>query len=267
MNPIKKLLFLSAPLFTLAGCSSTTGLAAEYYDGVKIERDEAAIEAFIANREIIGAEKETYFDEMLFEFLAQPALPFPKRVEHPLGLTGYPNDVGTTLVPEGRYTIVFEGYGPPDSFMVTDESGKILYQQLMNQTAHTFELDLFAGQVIKGTTPDPIASIVLYPERTTPFFLPSSSEGEQNGVHFSNGVFHVGTHLPAGDYEVFIPSGFLQQIPHLYLVTANEETKLYELLGDPYAATEIKIDLTLKDGDVFLIENSPGLSFIPTKSP
>lgn len=247
-------LLLSAVPF-LTACSSFTGFASERYDGVKINGDEAAIRAYKENREIIGAEKEGYQTDALFQFLTQPPLDFATEETY-LGLTKYRNVVGKDLL-EGRYTVLYEGYSSPDTIIVRDESGEVLYQKMLSYAANTFELDLFNGQTIEGST-DAIASNIITNE---PIAAPPASEG----ISLPNGVWHASTHIPAGEYEVHVPNSFSQYIPHLYVVSGDQEMRLYELLSLAPGEEEFTFSLTVEDGDVLLLEDSLPLIFTPIK--
>lgn len=252
----KRFTVLLTALFPLlTGCASFTGLAAERYDGMRIKRDEEVIDAFQENREILGLEKESYYSEALLEFLSQSALSFPEE-EVLVGLNAWEHEVGGDWVPQGRYMVLYEGYFQPDSFIVRDANNQILYQQAMGYSSPSFELNLFDGQMIQGTSTDPIASIVL---TNNPPYRPNAGEGE--GIVMGNGVWHVGEHLPAGDYRISVPSGYTQYIPHLYLVSPDRSTRLFELLGSSNPAEVLYIDVTLEEGHVFLIENSMPLVF------
>lgn len=271
MSKKQKWLLAGLCLFlpVLTGCASFTGFASEHYDGHKISRNEEAIDAYKSN-EIIGEEKDAHFTASIKEFLSQPTLPLHQE-ETFLWLSTTPRIVGEDF-PEGRYHVFNNGKYPNDNVIIRDENNELLFQQVLGGFMAGFELDLFDGQTIEGGREEDSAGVTLLNDElyhqisASSHFVPPMSK-EQDGIPLQNGVWHVGEHLPAGSYRAHYVQAFSQKTPLLYILSANGETRLFELnrslvFSFDEESPEITIDLDLLEGDTLLLENSVPVTFV-----
>jgi len=234
-NQNKKKLYFTVLIMVgvfLAGCENWTGLASERYDGMEIERDERAIEAYQKRQEIVGESKQLYLPEPFSQEMYRSSLEFQEETEELLEAKTYV--VGEDLPPSRYLFSIVDPNQSRGTIRLEDEENQLLVEEYLN--AHmgvpTVELDLYEGnqlhvmgeeflEVYATATGD-------IPEDLPVTQLLDQMPEEEGRVTLRAGIWEVGKHLEPAQYRIVdLPLKGM-----LYLFEEGEtEPRVIELKG------------------------------------
>lgn len=251
----------------LAACSSYTGVINQRYDGAVIETDAAALTAYAETQTIIKAEKEM-LGQAIPDFFYDAPLGFVDE-EYIRPLTHEPVTVGIDM-PEGRYTIAKSDEMGTGYLTVLDADGTKVYEQLLDYTQSTLELNLYEGMKIKaneGYSP----RLIVYGKTVDPFgganmFGEAPPPAEDGQKRLGNGVYHIGEHLEPGEYALEVAVNFSTSgVNYVYLLNADGSFKVFELTADYRDWVDNSIPVTLTEGQTLFIASKATTLLTPAE--
>lgn len=238
-------LTLAASAVLMSGCAGLNGIRTPLYDGEPFETDEEAVEAYKTSHEVIGETQENYFRYELSEDLRQPSLDFtgeePFLIEEGSYVIGEDIPSGRVHL-MGSYSAFQEAVVHIGNLTIYDETGNIFFEHHFHSEFGELlaEVDLYEGHTIEviGQTPNITA---LYEEEIPADMLSEdmmfaeeeiediemAEEIEEDFVELNSGIYEVGVHLQAGEYEV---TNFnARRATELFLFRGEEEPRVFEL--------------------------------------
>lgn len=252
----------------LAACSSYTGVISQQYDGERIETDTAVLAAYEEKYEIVGDEKEV-LGEALPEFFYREPLDFGDDEDYMHPLTEEPLTVGVDL-PEGRYTIVKSEEMGTGYFTVMDTDDTKVFEQLLDFTQNTLELNLYDGMKItanEGYSP----RLFIFGKSVAPFdpsamFADTSRPEVEGQKHFGNGVYHVGKHIEPGEYNLEVGLNYMATgVNYVYVLQTDGSFNVFELTGDYREWVDSSITLSLEEGQTLFIASKSTTVLTPVE--
>lgn len=259
------LLFVSVATLFLSGCQAWTGLAAERYDGQKVEPDTEAIESYRRDQEITGKSKELYLIDPFSSEISDPPLAFVEEAAFLLDNQTY--TTGNEL-PASRYTFtIVDPMISKGNIRLEDSNGELIAEEYLHPHMGVISLtvNLNEGDVVlvSGTERGDLVAVssgVIPSEYEVSAILNEPSLEADTRLLYT-GIWEVGTHIDAGDYEI------IEQPPngYVYIFEPNEtDPRIIELNGqnesDPTTgeSTDVSdpLPLTLKEGQTLYVQEA-----------